>query len=119
MSMYGGMPGGDSGARQQAASASADAASAKRDVSDLENELARMRLACAAMWELVREKTGLTEDDLIAKIAILDARDGVADGKLTRTIRKCTQCGRTIAAKQNKCMYCGTVRAIDSVFESL
>jgi len=119
MSMYGGMPGGDSGARSQAAAASSDAASAKRDVSELEHELARMRLACAAVWELVREKTGLTEDDLIAKIAVIDARDGVADGKLTRSVRKCTKCGRTMPAKQNKCMYCGTLRAVESVFESL
>jgi hypothetical protein len=83
---------GDSGAPRQAAAASSDAASAKRDVAELENELARMKLACAAVWELVKDKTGLTEDDLIARMAILDAKDGIADGRLTRGVRKCASC---------------------------
>jgi hypothetical protein len=109
----------DSASRRQAADASSDAAAAKRKATEAENDLARMKLACAAVWELVKEKIGLTEDDLIAKMAILDAKDGVADGKLTRGVRKCASCGRTLPAKQYKCMYCGTTQPIESVFESL
>jgi hypothetical protein len=115
---YGPLP-GDSGARQQAAAASSDAASAKRDVHELEKELGRLKLVCAAVWELLKERAKLTEDDLVTKVAELDAKDGVADGMLTRGIRKCAACGRTVPSKQNKCMYCGMVVAVESVFEGI
>src|SRR4051794_29200157 len=95
---------GDPAARQQAASGSSDAASAKRDVHDLERDIGKLKLVCAALWELVKEKAALTEDDLVAKIAELDARDGIADGQLGRGVRKCVQCQRTVPAKQHKCM---------------
>jgi hypothetical protein len=118
MTMYGGYA-GDSAARQSAAAASTEAASAKRDVVELEHDLGRLKLVCAAVWELVKEKTALTEDDLVTKVAELDARDGVADGQLTRGVRKCVQCQRTVPTKQNKCMYCGTVQPVSSVFEGI
>src|SRR5262249_4875521 len=112
-------PVGQGDTRREAAAASTDANAAKRDVAMLEDDLARMRLVCAAVWELLKEKTGLTEEDLVAKVALMDAKDGVADGKLTRSIRNCVKCGRTVSAKQNKCMYCGTVQPVGSVFEGL
>ncbi len=108
----------DSGARQ-AAAASSEAASAKRDVGELEHEIARLKLVCAALWELVKQKTALTEEDLMAKVLEVDARDGVMDGQMRKTVRKCVQCQRTVPAKQNKCMYCGVAQPAGSVFEAL
>jgi hypothetical protein len=119
MTMYGGFPGDNSAARQQAAAASSEAASAKRDVADLERELGRLKLVCAAVWELLKQRAKLTEDDLAATVAMLDAKDGVADGQLTRTARKCFKCQRTVAAKQTKCMYCGAEQPLASVFEGI
>jgi hypothetical protein len=119
MTMYGGYTGGDGAARQQAASASSEAASAKRDVAELERELGRLKLVCAAVWELLKERGKLTEDDLAAKVAELDAKDGVADGQLTRSVRKCVKCQRTVPAKQSKCMYCGLEQPLTSVFEGI
>jgi hypothetical protein len=119
MTMYGGYSGNDSGSRQQAAAASSEAASAKRDVADLERDLGRLKLVCAAVWELLKQRAKLTEDDLVAMVATLDAKDGVADGQLTRTARKCVKCQRTVAAKQYKCMYCGAEQPVTSVFEGI
>jgi hypothetical protein len=119
MTLYGGIPGDTSAARQQAAAASNDAASAKRDVSDLQREVGRLKLVCAAVWELLKERGSLTEDDLVAKVAELDAKDGIIDGQFSRAVRKCVQCQRTVAAKQTKCMYCGTDQPVSSVFEGL
>ena len=114
---------GDSGARQQAAAASSEAASAKRDIADLERELerelGRLKLVCAAVWELLKQRSKLTEEDLVAMVAMLDAKDGVADGQLTRSVRPCVDCGRTVAAKQTKCMYCGKEQPAGSVFEGI
>ena len=58
-------------------------------------------------------------DDLIAKIAEIDARDGVADGKLTYKPLLCTTCRRPIFARQQRCLYCGAPRPVDSVFKTV
>ncbi len=113
------MHGDSETARRSAAEASTEAASAKREVGQLEDELARLRLVTAAVWELVRERAKLTENDLLAKVAEIDGRDGVIDGKLVRPVRKCGQCGRTMPARQGKCMYCGTVFVASSAFEGI
>ncbi len=119
MTMYGGHSGDNLAARQQAAAASSDAASAKRDVAELERDLGRLKLVCAAVWELLKQRAKLTEEDLVAMVAMLDAEDGVADGQLTRSVRKCVQCQRTVPAKTNKCMYCGADQPLTSVFEGI
>ena len=90
-----------------------------RDWNETNERLEQLLLVCAAMWELLSEKTNLTENDLITRIAELDARDGVADGKLTYTPVKCPKCQRTIFPKQRRCLYCGAERVIDSVFKTI
>ena len=105
--------------RQENDAAAAKVSSAKRDRTELERDHERLKLVCAAMWELVSDRTALTEDDLIAKVREMDTRDGVADGKLTRVIRKCSSCDRSVPLKQKKCMYCKTGQPLKSVFESL
>jgi hypothetical protein len=117
MAIYGSSS--DGAASRAAAEASSEAASAKRGVGELEDEIARLKLVCAAAWELLKEHAKLTEEDLIAKVAVLDAKDGVADGKLTRGIRVCTKCGRTVAARNIRCLYCGTVQVAATVFEGI
>lgn len=114
----GGLSGGGT-TNRQAAEAVNEAAAAKREVAELQDQLARLKFVCAAVWEIVRERTKLTEDDLAIKVAEIDARDGIADGRLTRPTRKCVQCGRTVSSKQTKCMYCGLVQPVASVFEGI
>jgi hypothetical protein len=89
------------------------------DTEELHGRIDQLLLINSAMWELLSEKTGLTENDLIAKVAEIDARDGVADGKMTYTPTKCPQCQRTIFPKQDKCLYCGAPRPVDTVFKSI
>jgi len=113
------LPGSGSAANRQAAAASTEAAAAKREVGELQDQLDRMKLVCAAVWEIVKEKHSLTEDDLIAKVAVLDAKDGVADGKYSRTAKKCVKCNRTVTDKQSKCMYCGAIQPFDSLFKTI
>ena len=119
MTFYSGNSNSAGAANRQAAAASTEAASAKRDVAYLEDQLERMKLVCAAVWEIVKEKHNLTEDDLIAKIAQLDAKDGIADGKFSRAPRKCIKCNRTVNDNQRTCIYCGAVQPFESVFQSI
>jgi len=85
----------------------------------MEERIDQLLLVCAAMWELLREKTGATEADLVDKIAQLDAADGVADGKLTHTPQKCVACGRVISPKHQRCLYCGAAAPQETVFKTI
>ena len=118
MAVYG-TTGGSADAIRQAASAEGQAAAAQRNVGELEDKVERLTLVCAALWELVKERNGLTEEALVERIAILDAKDGVADGKMTRTVKPCGKCGRPVSPKHQKCIYCGADRPITTVFEGI
>lgn len=72
------------------------------------DELARLELVCEAMWELVKEKTGLIDDDLLGKMAELDLTDGVADGKKSKGGPVvCPKCQRPNSRRHDFCIYCG------------
>ncbi|HVX85587.1 MAG TPA: hypothetical protein VH253_12465 [Phycisphaerae bacterium] len=91
--------------RAYAAQETADDANSR--AFSLEARLNRLTLVCAAMWELLQEKTGVTAEELAQRVSEIDLRDGKLDGKIDRTIRACPACGRTIAPNAVKCMYCG------------
>ncbi len=99
------------GARE-AASAARDAAHRASDaaerVRDLQIRLDHLTLACTALWSILKEKTGITEDELLARIKELDlADDGVQDGRLKKKAIICPNCGRTMSSTHLRCMYCG------------
>jgi len=73
----------------------------------LEDQLERTQLTCRAMWSLLQEKLNLTDVDLVKRIHELDLLDGKTDGKVKKKASSCPKCGRTIAAKSSRCMYCG------------
>ena len=102
-----------------AAHAASEATVAQRRVAELEDQLDRLTLVCAAVWELVKERAKLTEDDLAQRVAILDVKDGVADGKFTHGVRPCQKCNRPVSARHRKCLYCGAEQVVDGVFQSL
>jgi len=108
----------------QIAEAKTDAAEAKMSaqqyserVRDLEYALGRTTLACQALWELLRARVGLTEDELLAKMTEVDLRDGVQDGRMTPVIITCPKCGRPSNSKNSRCMYCGAALAKPHVFQ--
>jgi hypothetical protein len=74
----------------------------------LERRFELLTILCQAQWELLRERTGLTDEDLSAKIAEVDARDGLLDGKMTPAIVNCTSCARPGSTRREVCLYCGS-----------
>ena len=70
----------------------------------------RLYLVVQAMWKLLKDKAGLTDADLDAKVQEIDMRDGRLDGQdSTQTDPlTCRQCGRTILSGQAQCSWCGT-----------
>jgi hypothetical protein len=74
----------------------------------LEDRMDRMLLTNMALWSLLRDTMGLTDQDLIARVQQIDLEDGVADGKVTRAApTTCPRCQRTFSPRHRRCLYCG------------
>ena len=90
---------------------------AKRHIARLEAKIDGLALVSQAMWELLRERTQLTENDIRAKVSEIDARDGRLDGRMLGTSLKCEGCGRDVHTRQQACMYCGAAVRREHVFD--
>jgi len=100
-----------------------EARKAMRTVQDFERHLGenvdKLALICRAMWELIRERTNLTEEDLLKKVREIDLLDGALDGKVKNPPKKCSKCNRTMSKRHTRCMYCGTEALLDTAFDSI
>ena len=72
-----------------------------------------------AMWSIISEKTGVTEEQLIERVKQIDLMDGAADGKLKRQIAKCSACGRVMSPRHTKCLYCGAEKLQITAFDEV
>ena len=86
-----------------------DARNAAEEVTiRLETRLDYLELACTGLWELLKERHGYSDDDLVAAIQAVDTRDGVADGKIGRVSKVCPSCNRKLLSRDSpKCSWCG------------
>ena len=79
----------------------------ERELRTMRQELDRVTLACQGLWELVREHSDITEAMLADRIAEIDLRDGMADGKMSPQVITCPACGRKTNSKRGICYMCG------------
>lgn len=75
----------------------------------LEMNLGKTLMICEALWELLRDKTKLTQDDLYKKLYEIDMRDGTLDGQNQVRVRDCPSCRRPVSGRHGHCLYCGHV----------
>lgn len=75
----------------------------------LESSVEKALMINEVLWEIIRDKHGLSDTDLHKKIHEVDMRDGVIDGKNQRKPTECSDCGRMVSARHPACIYCGTV----------
>lgn len=87
------------------------------DLRRLTQQVDRITLASQAMWELLRDRTELTEADLAEKMLEIDLRDGIQDGRLAPGKVNCPQCHRLTRTNRPTCLYCGTEIDRDHVFQ--
>ncbi|WP_411827764.1 hypothetical protein [Luteolibacter sp. AS25] len=98
----------------QIAEAKSTAENAARKIDSLttrkdntKQELEELTLATQAMWELLRDQLGFTDEHLKAKILEIDARDGTVDGRIGAQLIDCPHCGQKASTIRPSCMYCG------------
>jgi len=83
----------------------------------LRRQVDRLTLTCQSMWELLRDGSELSEDDLIKKVAEVDLRDGSPDGRLGSTVIQCTSCGKNTNSRRDSCVWCGAPVDREHIFE--
>ncbi|NLX06811.1 MAG: hypothetical protein GXY33_16870 [Phycisphaerae bacterium] len=104
---------------------SSDAARSKANraaehVRQLEERVDHLTLIAMAMWSLLREKTGLTDEELAQRVQDIDLQDGTLDGRVRKTdIVRCRHCDRPMSPRHIRCLYCGTLRSADGAFDKL
>jgi hypothetical protein len=95
------------GAAADAQRAASQARDAEQRVKALEESLAKTMLICESLWEILRERAGVTDETLFEKIREVDLRDGVLDGKNQFKPTECPSCARRLSARHARCLYCG------------
>ena len=103
-------------AKAAAQSAQDRVSSVNERIDALEKRIESLIMFSQAIAEILEEKAGLKQAELLQKIEEIDMRDGVKDGKIgTGGGRKCEKCNRGYNSKLNKCLYCGYVRDLPNV----
>ena len=89
----------------------ADDGAARRTATHTEERVDRLVLLCRAMFELLQESTGHTEERLSAKILEIDLRDGQGDGKMSPIPKRCPKCEAMMSPRFGRCLFCGQASA--------
>ena len=97
----------DSTSASMASQAREAARGAEEKANEIRDRFDHLTLLCMAMWELMKE-SGLTDEQLAAKVKELDLADGKINGRCSPShVSQCPQCGRVMSLRHSRCMYCG------------
>lgn len=86
-----------------AVDASNQAKMMQQELGRLQRQLKRQRAITQALWQLVREKLALAEDDLFRLAVEIERAE--KDGP--RIAELCPHCGRSLQENHLSCIYCG------------
>ncbi len=61
-----------------------------------------------ALWDILKEQHGYTDEDLTKRVQQIDMRDGKLDGRVAPSgVRSCPSCKRPVSGRHLMCIYCG------------
>ena len=103
---------------QEAAERTSDTDGASRIPNrDTQLDVEKLFMITEALWKILKEHHGYTDEHLAEMIQNIDLRDGQLDGKVAKQPNPpCSQCGRILLGRHPVCLYCGAV-AIRCPFE--
>jgi hypothetical protein len=92
--------------------------SASGDLSDLDRHVRKLALVSQALYEILKERTGITDEELRRKIDQIDMRDGALNGRVDQTPLKCPKCSVSVTPGALHCHGCGAKVAPKYPFEA-
>ncbi|NOY83177.1 MAG: hypothetical protein GXP31_19460 [Kiritimatiellaeota bacterium] len=113
MLFYGSARTYDPSAHTAAAGARSEARRAQTKAESLQLDVERLLMITEALWTIMKEEHGYSDDQLIEKVSEIDMRDGRLDGQVKAAgVLKCPSCGRTLMKHRPVCLYCGAAVAV-------
>ena len=104
----------DPHARMTATQAESEARLVKSENEILRQDIERLLMITEALWNLMKEQHGHTDEELTRRIEDIDLQDGVLDGRVAETkVDKCPRCKRPNSKKRALCLYCGEPLSTD------
>jgi hypothetical protein len=98
----------DFAARRTADEAKAQAREARTAVELMRMDVERLLMIAEALWGMLKEQHGYSDQQLIERVQRIDLRDGLLDGKVARQPPAvCGKCGRVVGRHRSACLYCG------------
>lgn len=98
--------------------AKAKAREAITEARHLKYKFEKLMLVTEALWEIVKDHTKGTDEELKEKIKQIDLKDGKLDGKVAEgPAEKCKKCGQIMQKNKTICIYCGAENKNDDVFK--
>jgi hypothetical protein len=73
------------------------------DLEELHVRLERLQLVSQALWNLLKQKTGMTDAELQKEIDGLEQ----AEAKPATAALVCKDCGKPVSRQHKVCIYCG------------
>ena len=92
-----------SGKKETAFDALSQSKQAQQELVALRAQVARLRYAVQGMWELLKAKCGVTDQQLME----LMKRGEETGRRAARVAETCPQCARALQAGSEVCIYCG------------
>ena len=93
--------------RDDSASASRTATDVRTQNEFIQCDVEKLFMLTEALWTILKEKHGCTDEELVRRVQEIDLRDGKLDGKVATVQPDCPQCGRKLMGKRPLCLYCG------------
>ena len=75
----------------------------------LAKKVNRLVLLNQAMSEILIERLGITNNEIIHKMNEIDMRDGVKDGRYVKPAKDCPKCDAKINNEFHRCFFCGYI----------
>lgn len=80
------------------------------DIGRLQAQVERLLMITEALWNILKEKHGIQDEELLRQIVQIDLRDGQLDGRVAAAPPEpCPKCQRIVAKGSLRCMYCGEI----------
>ncbi len=77
-------------------------------------DIEKLLMMSEALWIILKQQHGFSDEDLIQRIQEIDLRDGRLDGKVAKQgPSACPNCKRTLIGDRPICLYCNTPIAKD------
>jgi hypothetical protein len=84
----------------------------RTELDELRMRTEKLALVNMALWSLLRDRLGVTDEDLEKRIQEIDLQDGKLDGRAAPGASKCVRCSRMVSHRHKRCLYCGAERTV-------